>query len=173
MALLGIYNSSDREIVLTPFQAQIFNQTIQYFKNNGVGGDKVFEDTYVLQKRVVEYIKENVTTAGGPPASFVRLVYNGVLGITPVAPPPPPPPSGGSPAGRGFVSGGSPSGGGFVSGGGVVSGGGSPSGGGVVSGGGSPSGGGVVSGGGSPSGVGAPAVTGLVQTLTNLQDLLG
>ena len=163
MALLGIYNSSDREIVLTPFQAQIFNQTIQYFKNNGVGGDKVFEDTYVLQKRVVEYIKENVTTAGGPPASFVRLVYNGVLGITPVAPPPPPPPpSGGSPAGRGFVSGGSPSGGGFVSGGGVVSGGGSPSGGGVVR--------NVV---GSPSGVGAPAVTGLVQTLTNLQDLLG
>lgn len=92
MALTGIYNSNDREIVLTPFQAQIFNQTIQYFKTNGVGGDNVFEDTYVLQKRVAEYIKQNVTTSGGSASSFVNQVYNGVLGITPVAPPPPPPP---------------------------------------------------------------------------------
>jgi len=89
MALTGIFNSSDREIVLTPFQAQIFNQTIQYFKTTGVGGDNVFEDTYVLQKRVAEYIKENVTTSGGSASSFVNQIYNGVLGI---APPPPPPP---------------------------------------------------------------------------------
>ena len=94
MALTGIYNSNDREIVLTPFQAQVFNQTIQYFKTNGVGGDNVFEDTYVLQKRVAEYIKENVTTAGGSTSSFVNQIYNGVLGITPVAPPPPPPSEG-------------------------------------------------------------------------------
>lgn len=92
MALTGIYNSSDREIVLTPFQAQVFNQTIEYFKTNGVGGDNVFEDTYVLQKRVAEYIKGNVTTSGGSASSFVNQIYNGVLGITPVAPPPPPPP---------------------------------------------------------------------------------
>jgi len=95
MALTGIYNSNDREIVLTPFQAQIFEQTIQYFKTNGVGGDNVFEDTYVLQKRVAEYIKENVTTSGGSARSFVTQIYNGVLGITPVAPilPAPPQPS--------------------------------------------------------------------------------
>ena len=91
MALTGIYNSSEKEIVLTPFQAQIFNQTIQYFKTNGVGGDNVFEDTYVLQKRVAEYIKQNVTTSGGSTSSFVNQIYNGVLGITPVAPPPPQP----------------------------------------------------------------------------------
>ena len=90
MALTGIYNSNDREIVLTPFQAQVFNQTIEYFKTTGVGGDNVFEDTYVLQKRVAEYIKGNVTTAGGSASSFVNQIYNGVLGITPVAPPPPP-----------------------------------------------------------------------------------
>lgn len=98
MALTGIYNGSDREIVLTPFQAQVFNQTIQYFKTNGVGGDNVFEDTYVLQKRVAEYIKGNVTTGGGSPNSFVNQIYNGVLGITPVAPPPPPPPQPTQPA---------------------------------------------------------------------------
>ena len=92
MALTGIFNSSDREIVLTPFQAQIFNQTIQYFKTTGVGGDNVFEDTYVLQKRVAEYIKENVTTSGGSASSFVTQIYNGVLGITPVEPIIPAPP---------------------------------------------------------------------------------
>src|SRR6056300_1616230 len=90
MALTGIYNSSDRELVLTPFQAEVFNQTIQYFKTNGVGGDNVFEDTYVLQKRVAEYIKENVEPTENvdiPPNSFVTQIYNGVLGITSVAPP--------------------------------------------------------------------------------------
>jgi hypothetical protein len=34
MALTGIYNSSDREIVLnSPFQAQVFNQTIRILQN--------------------------------------------------------------------------------------------------------------------------------------------
>ena len=93
MALTGIYNSSDREIVLNSAQANIFNQTIQYFKTNGVGGDNVFEDTYVLQKRVAEYIKENM---GGVltmnTQSAILQVYNGVLGISPATPPPPPPP---------------------------------------------------------------------------------
>jgi hypothetical protein len=85
MALTGIYNSSDREIVLNSAQANIFNQTIQYFKTNGVGGDNVFEDTYVLQKRVAEYIKENM---GGVltmnTQSAILQVYNGVLGISSV-----------------------------------------------------------------------------------------
>lgn len=91
MALTGIYNSNDREIVLTPFQAGVFNQTIQYFKTNGVGGDNVFEDTYVLQKKVAEYIKQNITTSGGNSTTIALQVYNGVLGITP--PPPPPAPT--------------------------------------------------------------------------------
>jgi hypothetical protein len=91
MALTGIYNSNDREIVLTPFQAQIFNQTIEYFRTNGVGGDNVFEDTYVLQKRVAEYIKENATSSGGSASSFVTQIYNGVLGISPTTPAPPAP----------------------------------------------------------------------------------
>ncbi len=95
MALTGIYNSNDREIVLTPFQAQIFERTIQYFKTNGVGGDNIFEDTYVLQKRVAEYIKENVTRSRDAQDIGVNQIYNGVLGITPVAPiqPAPPQPS--------------------------------------------------------------------------------
>jgi hypothetical protein len=92
MALTGIYNSSDREIVLNSAQANIFNQTIQYFKTNGVGGDNVFEDTYVLQKRVAEYIKENM---GGVltmnTQSAILQVYNGVLGISPVGGHQPPP----------------------------------------------------------------------------------
>jgi hypothetical protein len=95
MALTGIFNNNDREIVLTPFQANVFNQTIQFFKTNGVGGDAVFEDTYVLQKQIAQYIKQNITATGGTVSQFVTQVYNGVLGITPTPPAPttPPPPS--------------------------------------------------------------------------------
>ena len=89
MALTGIYNSNDREIVLTVPQAQLFNQTIQYFKTNGVGGDSVFEDTYVLQKQVAEYIKENVGESSPVNSAVVLQIYNDVLGISPATPPPP------------------------------------------------------------------------------------
>jgi hypothetical protein len=88
MALAGIYNN-DREIVLTQFQAQVFNQTVQYFRTNGVGGDNIFEDTYVLQKRIAEYIKQNIPQGGNAPSTFINQVYNGVLGITTTAPAPP------------------------------------------------------------------------------------
>lgn len=94
MALTGIYNSSDREIVLSTSQAQVFNQTIQYFKTNGVGGDNVFEDTYVLQKRVAEYIKENVGENAPVNSTVVTQIYDGVLGLTPQQPATSPPVSG-------------------------------------------------------------------------------
>ena len=85
MALTGIYNSSDREIVLNSAQANIFNQTIQYFKTNGVSRGNVFEDTYVLQKRVAEYIKENMSgVLTMNTQSAILQVYNGVLGISSV-----------------------------------------------------------------------------------------
>ena len=82
MAITGIYNN-DREMVLSRSQAQAFNQTIQYFRTNGVGGDSVFEDTYVLQKQVAEYIKENVGENELIGPIIVNEIYSGVLGLTP------------------------------------------------------------------------------------------
>jgi len=93
MALTGIYNSSDREIVLSTSQAEVFNQTIQYFRINGVGGDNVFEDTYVLQKRVAEYIKENVGENAPVNSTLVTQIYDGVLGLAPQQPATSPPPT--------------------------------------------------------------------------------
>lgn len=83
MALTGIFNTNNREMVLSRSQAQAFNQTIQYFRTNGVGGDNVFEDTYVLQKMVAEYIKENVGENELINPIIVNEIYGGVLGLTP------------------------------------------------------------------------------------------
>jgi hypothetical protein len=48
-----------------------------------VGGDDVFEETYVLQKMIAEYITSNCPKSGGPgeiPGKAVTT-YNAILGI--------------------------------------------------------------------------------------------
>ena len=79
------------EVTLTPFQAQVFNLAIARFNQLGVNGNSVLSDTYVLQRAVIDYISNNTITSGNANA-IAQQVYNGVLGISPVAPPPPPPP---------------------------------------------------------------------------------
>jgi len=64
--LSDVYKSkNNREIVLTNFQAQVFEAVIEKFKREGVGGDDIFEETYVLQKDIAEYITGNIAE-GGP-----------------------------------------------------------------------------------------------------------
>jgi len=85
MAILSdVYKTrNNREIVLTPFQAQVFEATIEKFKRDGVGGDDIFEETYVLQKRIAEFITTQMAQSSGNQNVSVRAtqVYNNILGI--------------------------------------------------------------------------------------------
>lgn len=95
MAILSdVYKTrNNREIVLTPYQAQVFEATIEKFKRDGVGGDDIFEETYVLQKKIAEYITGNIAPSSGALVNpKATEVYNNILGIesaVSVAPPVP------------------------------------------------------------------------------------
>ena len=90
MAVLSdVYKTkNNREITLTPWQASVFEATIEKFKQDGVGGDDVFEETYVLQKAIAEYITGNLAKGGGNGEVPIQgaTVYNAILGIETVAP---------------------------------------------------------------------------------------
>jgi hypothetical protein len=71
------------EITLTTYQAQIFKMVEDFFSSKGYLGEDLFEDTYVLQKRLAEYIVGNVSLDRTSESdSYVATkVYNRVLGI--------------------------------------------------------------------------------------------
>ena len=80
--LSDVYKSkNNREIVLTNFQAQVFEAVIEKFKREGVGGDDIFEETYVLQKDIAEYITGNIAEGGGAVGGLATQTYNFILGI--------------------------------------------------------------------------------------------
>ncbi len=87
------------EVQLSEYQASVFLEAENILRNDGYLGEDLFEDTYVLQKAMVEYLVMNVPINGSTAdiQSTAREVYNEVLDITPVTPPPipqPTPPSG-------------------------------------------------------------------------------
>ncbi len=85
--LSDVYKSkNNREIVLTNFQAQVFEAVIEKFKREGVGGDDIFEETYVLQKDIAEYITGNIAEGGGAVGGLATQTYNFILGIEAAAP---------------------------------------------------------------------------------------
>jgi len=89
MAVLSdVYKTrNNREIVLTPYQARVFEATLEKFKKDGVGGDDIFEETYVLQKQIAEYITGNITQEGGSEVvANATQTYNFILGIETAAP---------------------------------------------------------------------------------------
>lgn len=81
-SLSDVYKAkNNREIVLNEFQAQVFENVIEQFKSQGVGGDDIFEDTYVLQKEIAQYITGNVTAGAGSTSGLALQTYNFILGI--------------------------------------------------------------------------------------------
>lgn len=89
--LSDVYKTkNNREIVLDAFQANVFEATIEKFKADGVGGDDIFEETYVLQKEIAEYITGNISAGSGGIGGLATQTYNYILGIETVAPTAPP-----------------------------------------------------------------------------------
>jgi hypothetical protein len=72
------------EITLTTYQATIFNIVEGYFSSKGYLGEDLFEDTYVLQKKLVEYVVSNVSLNRGSESdsNIANRVYNAVLNIS-------------------------------------------------------------------------------------------
>lgn len=84
-----------QEIELSEYQANVFVEAENILRNDGYLGEDLFEDTYVIQKAMVEYIAMNITDIGTTAeiSSDARQVYNGVLGIVETADEPTPNPS--------------------------------------------------------------------------------
>lgn len=74
------------EIQLSEYQASVFLEAENILRNDGYLGEDLFEDTYVLQKAMVEYLVMNVPLNGSTAdiQSTAREVYNEVLDITPI-----------------------------------------------------------------------------------------
>jgi hypothetical protein len=84
-----------QEIELSEYQANVFVEAENILRNDGYLGEDLFEDTYVIQKAMVEYIAMNITDIGTTAeiSSDARQVYNGVLDIVETADEPTPDPS--------------------------------------------------------------------------------
>lgn len=84
-----------QEIELSEYQANVFVEAENILRNDGYLGEDLFEDTYVIQKAMVEYIAMNITDIGTTSeiSSDARQVYNGVLDIVETADEPTPEPA--------------------------------------------------------------------------------
>jgi len=77
------------EIILTPYQKSVFLAAEQLLKTQGYLNNPLFEDTYVLSKKLTHYVKNSVpwTKSGGADFSDVRAneAYMAVLDIFPTS----------------------------------------------------------------------------------------
>ena len=79
------------EIIFSEYQAEVFNEAEMMLRTQGYLGEQLFEDTYVLQKRLADWVIDAVPVNGSTSSlmSEATNAYNGVLGIaTDEAPPP-------------------------------------------------------------------------------------
>lgn len=81
---------ANQEIVFTDYQADVFNEAEMLLKTQGYLGEPLFEDTYVLNKRLAEWILANTSMSGTTVESSATNAYNGVLGIETDIPDAPP-----------------------------------------------------------------------------------
>jgi len=70
------------EIILTPYQSTVFNATEALLRTQGYLGEALFEDTYVLSKKLAQYIVTSVPANGTVVSSYPTKAYNAVLGIS-------------------------------------------------------------------------------------------
>ena len=71
------------EIIFADYQAEVFNEAENLLRTQGYLGEQLFEDTYVLQKRLAEWVIDAVPVNGSRSSlmSDATNAYNGVLGI--------------------------------------------------------------------------------------------
>ena len=84
-----------QEIELSEYQANVFVEAENILRNDGYLGEDLFEDTYVIQKAMVEYVISNIASFGTSASisSDARQVYNGILDIVETADEPTPDPA--------------------------------------------------------------------------------
>lgn len=75
-----------QEITLSEYQANVLNRVEEYFSSRLYKGETLIQDVYILQKRAVEYILENVAelpinSSTTSLNSEALRVYNSILGI--------------------------------------------------------------------------------------------
>ena len=71
------------EIIFADYQAEVFNEAENLLRTQGYLGEQLFEDTYVLQKRLADWVIDAVPVNGSASSlmSEATNAYNGVLGI--------------------------------------------------------------------------------------------
>lgn len=71
------------EIIFSDYQAEVFNEAEGLLRTQGYLGEQLFEDTYVLQKRLADWVIDAVPVVGSASSlmSEATNAYNGVLGI--------------------------------------------------------------------------------------------
>ena len=70
------------EIILSPYQATVFSAAEARLKTQGYLGMALFEDTYVLSKKLAEYIQSSFPHSNGNVPSHATMAYNYVLGVS-------------------------------------------------------------------------------------------
>ena len=67
-----------QEIIMTEWHASIFNEAEVLLRTQGHLGQPIFEDTYVLNKQLAQWVMNN--SGQGSLAEEARKAYDGVLG---------------------------------------------------------------------------------------------
>ena len=68
------------EIILTPYQATVFNATEALLRTQGYLGEALFEDTYVISKKLAQYIQSSIPQSSGNVSVNAMMAYNSIIG---------------------------------------------------------------------------------------------
>ena len=76
------------EVELSEYQTNVFVEAENLLANQGNLGEKLFEDTYVIQKEMVTYVKNSIPESGSETTIGMdaMAVYNYILGIVDTTP---------------------------------------------------------------------------------------
>jgi len=76
------------EVELSEYQTNVFVEAENLLANQGNLGEKLFEDTYVIQKEMVTYVKNSISESGSETTTGMdaMAVYNYILGIVDTTP---------------------------------------------------------------------------------------
>ena len=69
------------EIILTPYQATVFNAAEALLRTQGYLGEALFEDTYVISKKLAQYVQSSIPQSNGTVSVNAMEAYNHILGV--------------------------------------------------------------------------------------------